>query len=267
MQRWNKNKNVFFLAHSGMISDGARHNFDRRGVVLVPGQNIPMERALELAIEVGAEDVQESADEDEQPLLQVRWWHWGMSEYNVRSTWPKPYVSPSSVYLWCGWLEEGAGLTGGIGDADPVCWAGVCSPHPLTSRPEPTGQCFSTNRSPQWLSRRSTSVGQHPCWQLRMTSLMDTYILEYLDLPTVTLCFSGHWCSLKYCHTIIQYWVLLNVPGTISMKVLAFLLVCCITHCVSECFLKLFSSRICHKAFSKFEKKWNSPFYLTNHWW
>lgn len=38
----------------------------------VPGQNISTERALELAIEAGAEDVQEAEDEEEQPLLQVR---------------------------------------------------------------------------------------------------------------------------------------------------------------------------------------------------
>ncbi|XP_028990704.1 translational activator of cytochrome c oxidase 1 [Betta splendens] len=56
--------------NGGMLSDGARNNFNRRGVVLVPGQNIPMEQALELALEAGAEDVQETEDEDEQPLLQ-----------------------------------------------------------------------------------------------------------------------------------------------------------------------------------------------------
>lgn len=39
---------------------------------MVPGQNISTERALELAIEAGAEDVQEIQDEEEQPLLQVR---------------------------------------------------------------------------------------------------------------------------------------------------------------------------------------------------
>lgn len=55
-----------------MLSDGARHNFIRRGVVVVQGQNISTERALELAIEAGAEDVQETEDEEEQPLLQVR---------------------------------------------------------------------------------------------------------------------------------------------------------------------------------------------------
>lgn len=56
--------------NGGMLSDGARHNFNKRGVVVVPGQNVSMERALELAIEAGAEDVQETEDEDEeQPLL------------------------------------------------------------------------------------------------------------------------------------------------------------------------------------------------------
>ncbi|XP_034563810.1 translational activator of cytochrome c oxidase 1 [Notolabrus celidotus] len=56
--------------NGGMLSDGARHNFNRRGVVMVPGQNLSMERALELAIEAGAEDVKETEDEEEQPLLQ-----------------------------------------------------------------------------------------------------------------------------------------------------------------------------------------------------
>lgn len=55
-----------------MLSDGARHNFNRRGVVLVPGENVSTERALELAIEAGAEDVQDTEDEEERPLLQVR---------------------------------------------------------------------------------------------------------------------------------------------------------------------------------------------------
>uniref|UniRef100_A0A3Q0SCA2 Translational activator of cytochrome c oxidase 1 n=1 Tax=Amphilophus citrinellus TaxID=61819 RepID=A0A3Q0SCA2_AMPCI len=56
--------------NGGMLSDGARHNFQRRGVVVVPGQNITTEKALELAIEAGAEDVQETEDEEEKPLLQ-----------------------------------------------------------------------------------------------------------------------------------------------------------------------------------------------------
>lgn len=58
------------IKNRGMLSDGARHNFSRRGVVVVPGQDVSTERALELAIEAGAEDVQETEDEEERPLLQ-----------------------------------------------------------------------------------------------------------------------------------------------------------------------------------------------------
>ncbi|XP_069011710.1 translational activator of cytochrome c oxidase 1 [Embiotoca jacksoni] len=57
------------IKNGGMLSDGARHNFNRRGVVVVPGHNVTTERALELAIEAGAEDVQETEDEEEKPLL------------------------------------------------------------------------------------------------------------------------------------------------------------------------------------------------------
>lgn len=39
--------------------------------MLVPGHSVSTERALELAIEAGAEDVQETEDEEGQPLLQV----------------------------------------------------------------------------------------------------------------------------------------------------------------------------------------------------
>ncbi|XP_062298715.1 translational activator of cytochrome c oxidase 1 [Scomber scombrus] len=56
--------------NGGMLADGVRHNFSRRGVVSVSGQNVTTEKALELAIEAGAEDVQETEDEEEQPLLQ-----------------------------------------------------------------------------------------------------------------------------------------------------------------------------------------------------
>lgn len=55
-----------------MLSDGARNNFNRKGVVAVSGHSISTDRALELAIEAGAEDVRETEDEEEQPLLQVR---------------------------------------------------------------------------------------------------------------------------------------------------------------------------------------------------
>lgn len=57
--------------HRGALSDGARHSFDRKGMVVVSGQSISTERALELAIEAGAEDVRETEDEEEQRLLQV----------------------------------------------------------------------------------------------------------------------------------------------------------------------------------------------------
>ncbi|XP_061665719.1 translational activator of cytochrome c oxidase 1 [Syngnathoides biaculeatus] len=57
--------------NGGMLSEGARHNFTRRGVVVVPGRDVTSERALELAIEAGAEDVAETQDEeDDAPLLQ-----------------------------------------------------------------------------------------------------------------------------------------------------------------------------------------------------
>lgn len=57
--------------HRGALSDGARNNFDKKGMVVVSGHSISTERALELAIEAGAEDVKETEDEEEQRLLQV----------------------------------------------------------------------------------------------------------------------------------------------------------------------------------------------------
>lgn len=59
------------FSHRGALSEGARHNFNKRGMVVVPGQNVATERALELAIEAGAEDIKEAEDEEGQPLLQV----------------------------------------------------------------------------------------------------------------------------------------------------------------------------------------------------
>lgn len=59
------------LSHRGALSEGARHSFNKRGMVVVPGQ-VSTERALELAIEAGAEDVKETEDEEGQHLLQVR---------------------------------------------------------------------------------------------------------------------------------------------------------------------------------------------------
>lgn len=56
--------------NGGALCDGARHNFNRKGVVVAQGEGVSSERALELAIEAGAEDVLETEDEDEKPLLQ-----------------------------------------------------------------------------------------------------------------------------------------------------------------------------------------------------
>ncbi|KAL7857405.1 hypothetical protein SRHO_G00163040, partial [Serrasalmus rhombeus] len=56
--------------NGGVLCDGARHNFDRKGVVVADRDGISTERALELAIESGAEDVQETEDEEAKPILQ-----------------------------------------------------------------------------------------------------------------------------------------------------------------------------------------------------
>ncbi|KAI1896393.1 hypothetical protein AGOR_G00094320 [Albula goreensis] len=56
--------------HGGMMCDGALHSFEKKGVVVAPGEGLSMDRALELAVEAGAEDVRETEDEDEKPLLQ-----------------------------------------------------------------------------------------------------------------------------------------------------------------------------------------------------
>nr|XP_046225279.1 translational activator of cytochrome c oxidase 1 isoform X2 [Oncorhynchus gorbuscha] len=56
--------------HGAALCDGVRHNFSRKGVVVAHGQGVSSERALELAIEAGAEDVQETEDEDDKSLLQ-----------------------------------------------------------------------------------------------------------------------------------------------------------------------------------------------------
>ncbi|KAA0725531.1 Translational activator of cytochrome c oxidase 1 [Triplophysa tibetana] len=56
--------------HGGALCEGARRNFDRKGVVAASRDEITSEKALELAIEAGAEDVQETEDEEERPVLQ-----------------------------------------------------------------------------------------------------------------------------------------------------------------------------------------------------
>ncbi|XP_051530515.1 translational activator of cytochrome c oxidase 1 [Myxocyprinus asiaticus] len=58
------------MKHGGTLCEGAQRNFVRKGVVSASRDGISSENALELAIEAGAEDVQESEDEEERPTLQ-----------------------------------------------------------------------------------------------------------------------------------------------------------------------------------------------------
>ncbi|KAH0626416.1 hypothetical protein JD844_001382 [Phrynosoma platyrhinos] len=58
----------------GIHADGARHSFEKKGVVAVSkedrsGSPVSLDRAVELAIEAGAEDVQEEEDEDGKMML------------------------------------------------------------------------------------------------------------------------------------------------------------------------------------------------------
>ncbi|XP_034992981.1 translational activator of cytochrome c oxidase 1 [Zootoca vivipara] len=60
--------------HGGQLVDGAQHSFVKKGVVAVSSENrsgstVTLDQALELAIEAGAEDVQEEEDENEKMLL------------------------------------------------------------------------------------------------------------------------------------------------------------------------------------------------------
>lgn len=60
--------------NGGMMAEGARHFFDKKGVVVVGVEDrekraVNLERALELAIEAGAEDVKEDEDEEEKSLF------------------------------------------------------------------------------------------------------------------------------------------------------------------------------------------------------
>ncbi|XP_028636437.1 translational activator of cytochrome c oxidase 1 [Grammomys surdaster] len=60
--------------NGGMMAEGARHFFDKKGVVVVGVEDrekkaVNLERALELAIEAGAEDVKEDEDEEEKNLF------------------------------------------------------------------------------------------------------------------------------------------------------------------------------------------------------
>nr|XP_035156302.1 translational activator of cytochrome c oxidase 1 isoform X2 [Callithrix jacchus] len=56
--------------NGGTMAEGALHSFDKKGVIVIGVEDrekkaVNLERALELAIEAGAEDVQETEDEEE----------------------------------------------------------------------------------------------------------------------------------------------------------------------------------------------------------
>lgn len=58
------------------MAEGARHSFDKKGVIVVGVEDkekkaVDLERALELAIEAGAEDVKETEDEEEKDIFKV----------------------------------------------------------------------------------------------------------------------------------------------------------------------------------------------------
>ncbi|KAL2764817.1 translational activator of cytochrome c oxidase 1 [Daubentonia madagascariensis] len=60
--------------NGGMMTEGARHSFDKKGVILVGVEDkekkiVNLEHALELAIEAGAEDVKETEDEEEKNIF------------------------------------------------------------------------------------------------------------------------------------------------------------------------------------------------------
>ncbi|XP_060795496.1 translational activator of cytochrome c oxidase 1 [Neoarius graeffei] len=58
------------MKNGGTMCEGARHCFDRKGVIVVAQDQVSTEKALELAIESGAEDVHEAEDDEEKPILQ-----------------------------------------------------------------------------------------------------------------------------------------------------------------------------------------------------
>ena len=62
---------ISLVVHRAAVCDGARHSFSRKGVVMATRGDMSSDQALDLAIEAGAEDVQETEDEEERAMLQV----------------------------------------------------------------------------------------------------------------------------------------------------------------------------------------------------
>ncbi|NWU73551.1 TACO1 oxidase, partial [Pterocles burchelli] len=77
-RRTHQDVRVVLARHGGMLSDGARHGFEEKGVVRVAardqrGRPVALEEALEAALEAGAQDVgtdeDEEEEEEEEPAL------------------------------------------------------------------------------------------------------------------------------------------------------------------------------------------------------
>ena len=68
------------------MAEGARHSFDKKGVIVVGEEDrekkaVNIERALELAIKAGAEDVAETEDEEEKNIFKVSKKPWCLVDF------------------------------------------------------------------------------------------------------------------------------------------------------------------------------------------
>lgn len=114
--------------HGGVVCDGARHAFSRKGVVMARGEGVSSERALELAIEAGAEDVLETEDEEDKPQLQflcsvsdLRQVRISLEELGVSTlSSGMAFVSVRPAELPPGQLEEAAALLEELHDSADV---------------------------------------------------------------------------------------------------------------------------------------------------
>lgn len=85
------------------MAEGARHSFDKKGVIVVGEEDrekkpVNLERALELAIEAGAEDVKETEDEEEKNIFKVSKRPWCLVDCREG---PDRHVKYSSLSLFC----------------------------------------------------------------------------------------------------------------------------------------------------------------------
>ncbi|XP_048220953.1 translational activator of cytochrome c oxidase 1 [Perognathus longimembris pacificus] len=118
--------------NGGVMAEGARHSFDKKGVVVVgvedkEKQVVNLERALELAIEAGAEDVKEAEDEeknffqficDTSSLHQVRKKLDSLGLCSVSCS--LEFIAHSKVKLADPDLEQAARLIQALGNHDDV---------------------------------------------------------------------------------------------------------------------------------------------------